>query len=27
SCRVCDTPIAMQLLAARKLYWCPTCQS
>ncbi len=25
-CRICTTPIAMQLLAARKLYWCPTCQ-
>jgi len=27
SCRVCATPIAMRLLAARKLYWCPTCQA
>ncbi|MGI8625443.1 MAG: Fpg/Nei family DNA glycosylase [Geodermatophilaceae bacterium] len=26
-CRVCGTPIAMRLLAGRKLYWCPTCQS
>lgn len=26
-CRVCGRPIAMQLLQARKLYWCPTCQS
>lgn len=26
-CRVCGTPITMQLLALRKLYWCPTCQS
>lgn len=26
-CRVCGTPVAMQLLAGRKLYWCPTCQS
>lgn len=26
-CRVCGSPIAMQLLQARKLYWCPTCQS
>jgi len=26
-CRVCGTPVAMQLLAARKLYWCPVCQS
>ena len=26
-CRICTTPISMQLLAARKLYWCPHCQS
>lgn len=26
-CRVCGTPIAMQELAARKLYWCPHCQA
>jgi len=26
-CRVCGTPIALELMAARKLYWCPTCQS
>ncbi|CAN5344075.1 Fpg/Nei family DNA glycosylase [soil metagenome] len=26
-CRICGTPITMQLLAARKLYWCPTCQT
>jgi len=26
-CRVCRTPIAMKLLQARKLYWCPTCQA
>lgn len=26
-CRVCGTPITMQLLALRKLYWCPNCQS
>lgn len=26
-CRVCRTPIAMRLLAERKLYWCPTCQA
>ncbi len=25
-CRVCATPISMQVLATRKLYWCPTCQ-
>lgn len=26
-CRVCGTPIAMQLAAGRKLYWCPSCQA
>lgn len=26
-CRVCGTPIALQELAARKLYWCPSCQA
>lgn len=26
-CRVDGTPILMQPLAARKLYWCPTCQT
>ncbi|CAN5678964.1 Fpg/Nei family DNA glycosylase [soil metagenome] len=26
-CRIDGTPIRMQLLASRKLYWCPTCQS
>jgi formamidopyrimidine-DNA glycosylase len=25
-CRVCGTPISMELAASRKLYWCPTCQ-
>ena len=25
-CRVCGTPVLMKELAARKLYWCPTCQ-
>lgn len=25
-CRVCRTPIALTDLAARKLYWCPSCQ-
>ncbi|MDT7951494.1 MAG: zinc finger domain-containing protein [Acetobacteraceae bacterium] len=25
-CRICGTPIAMELMAGRKLYWCPTCQ-
>ncbi len=26
-CRICGTHVTMQLLAARKLYWCPSCQS
>lgn len=26
-CRVCETPIVMVELGARKLYWCPECQS
>lgn len=26
-CRVCGTHIVMELAAARKLYWCPRCQS
>jgi len=26
-CRVCGTHVTMQLAAARKLYWCPNCQS
>ena len=26
-CRVCETPISMELAAARKLYWCPNCQA
>lgn len=25
-CRVCGTEVAMELMAARKLYWCPYCQ-
>ena len=25
-CRICGTHITMQLVAARKLYWCPSCQ-
>lgn len=25
-CRVCGTDIAMELMSARKLYWCPHCQ-
>jgi len=26
-CRTCGTPIAMEIAAGRKLYWCPTCQA
>ena len=26
-CRVCGTPIAMEIAAGRKLYWCPSCQA
>jgi len=26
-CRVCGTPIAMEVAAGRKLYWCPSCQA
>lgn len=26
-CRVCGTHIVMELAAARKLYWCPSCQA
>ena len=26
-CRVCSTPIAMEEIGARKLYWCPVCQA
>ena len=26
-CRLCGTAVRMQELAARKLYWCPACQS
>lgn len=26
-CRVCGTHIALELAAARKLYWCPRCQA
>lgn len=26
-CRRCGTPIAMELMASRKLYWCPKCQA
>ncbi|TFD27427.1 Fpg/Nei family DNA glycosylase [Cryobacterium cryoconiti] len=26
-CRVCGTHIALEEMAARKLYWCPTCQA
>jgi formamidopyrimidine-DNA glycosylase len=26
-CRICGTPISMELLDARKLYWCRGCQT
>jgi len=26
-CRVCGTPIATEVMAARNLFWCPTCQA
>lgn len=26
-CRICRTHVTMQALAARKLYWCPACQT
>ena len=26
SCRVCGTHVALELMATRKLYWCPKCQ-
>jgi formamidopyrimidine-DNA glycosylase len=26
-CRICGTPVRMELLAGRKLYWCPSCQA
>ncbi|TJY64069.1 Fpg/Nei family DNA glycosylase [Arthrobacter sp. CAU 1506] len=26
ACRVCGNPVALTDMAARKLYWCPTCQ-
>jgi endonuclease-8 len=26
-CRVCGTPVATDVLAARNLYWCPVCQA
>lgn len=25
-CRECSTPVALELMATRKLYWCPKCQ-
>ncbi|RMI05044.1 zinc finger domain-containing protein, partial [Cellulomonas triticagri] len=25
-CRTCGTPVVVEEMAARKLYWCPTCQ-
>jgi endonuclease-8 len=26
ACRVCGTPVATEVMAARNLFWCPTCQ-
>jgi formamidopyrimidine-DNA glycosylase len=26
-CRVCATPVATAVLAARNLFWCPSCQA
>lgn len=26
-CRICATPIRMEVMAGRKLYWCPVCQA
>ena len=26
-CRVCGTHIVMEVMGARKLYWCPNCQA
>ena len=26
-CRVCGTHIVMEVMGARKLYWCPSCQA
>ena len=26
-CRICRTPIALEIAAGRKLYWCPSCQA
>ena len=26
-CRICGTPVAMEEMAGRKLYWCPACQT
>jgi formamidopyrimidine-DNA glycosylase len=25
-CRVCATPVATAVMAARNLFWCPSCQ-
>jgi formamidopyrimidine-DNA glycosylase len=25
-CRVCGTPVAHEVMGARNLFWCPTCQ-
>jgi endonuclease-8 len=26
-CRICGNPVAMEMMAGRKLYWCPHCQT
>ncbi len=26
-CRLCSTPVSMEIMAGRKLYWCATCQT
>jgi endonuclease-8 len=25
-CRKCKTPVVLEIMASRKLYWCPKCQ-
>jgi endonuclease-8 len=27
ACRVCGTPIRTEVMEARNLFWCPTCQT
>jgi len=26
-CRVCETPVVLEMMSARKLYFCPSCQT